>query len=159
MTSQISGPCCNSDIKPDQYKSLYGKVMLANKFLPSLKIFIVKRNKIQLGFDNIYSILKIIMVCKGNIKHGKNCADEWLFFLCSVISVCEIMLWHFTKKFMERKASKLKGFNRHQRPTKRVGYIAQRSRLLFPPKKKQLVWIMSCTKKIVCLHRNVCNLV
>ena len=22
MTSQISGPCCDSDIKPDQYKSL-----------------------------------------------------------------------------------------------------------------------------------------
>ena len=27
----------------------------------------------------------------------------------------------------------------HHRPTKRVGYMAQRSRLLFPPKKKQLV--------------------
>ena len=22
MTSQISGPCCDSDIKPDEYKSL-----------------------------------------------------------------------------------------------------------------------------------------
>ena len=122
MTSQISGPRCNSDIEPDQYKS-----------------FVWESHVGHVGFDNIYSILKIIMVCQGNIKHGKNCTDEWFFFLCSVISVCKIMLWRFTKKCMERKASKLKGFNRHQRPTKRVGYIAQRSRLLFPPKKKQLV--------------------
>ena len=32
-----------------------------------------------------------------------------------------------------------RGFNKHRRPTKRVGYIAQRSRLFFSPKKKQLV--------------------
>ena len=32
----------------------------------------------------------------------------------------------------------IRGFNKHRRPTKRVGYMAQRSRLLFPPKKRQL---------------------
>ena len=32
----------------------------------------------------------------------------------------------------------IRGFNKHRRPTKRVGYMAQRSRLLFPPKRKQL---------------------
>ena len=52
---------------------LYGKVTFANKFSSSLKIFIVKRNKIQLGFDNIY-ILKIISMC--HVKHEKNCTDE-----------------------------------------------------------------------------------
>ena len=30
----------------------------------------------------------------------------------------------------------LRGFNKHWRPTKRVGYFAQRSRLLFSPKEK-----------------------
>ena len=58
MTSQSSGPCCDSDIKPDQYKSLVWesqlKVMFGNKFSSSLKVFIVKGSKIQLGFDNIY---------------------------------------------------------------------------------------------------------
>ena len=38
-----------------------------------------------------------------------------------------------------------RSFNNHCRPTKLVGYVSQRSRLLFPPK-KQLVWIMSWTK-------------
>ena len=32
MTSQISGPCCDSDTEPDQYKVLYGKVTFANNF-------------------------------------------------------------------------------------------------------------------------------
>ena len=55
MTSQISGPCCDSDIfKPDQYKSLVWATIFGNKFSSSLKIFIVKGNKIQLGFDNKY---------------------------------------------------------------------------------------------------------
>ena len=30
----------------------------------------------------------------------------------------------------------LRGFNKHWRPTKRVGYFAHRSRLLFSPKEK-----------------------
>ena len=33
---------------------LYGKVTFANKFPSSLKIFNVKRNKIQVSFDNVY---------------------------------------------------------------------------------------------------------
>ena len=45
----------DSNIKPDQCKSLvYGKVTFGNKFSSSLKMFIVKGNKIQLGFDNKY---------------------------------------------------------------------------------------------------------
>ena len=35
----------------------------------------------------------------------------------------------------------LRGFNKHQWPTKHVGYFAHRGRLLFYTKKKQLVWI------------------
>ena len=33
--------------------------------------------------------------------------------------------------------TELWGFNKYRRPTKRVGYFAQSSRLLFSPKKKQ----------------------
>ena len=46
-----------------------------------------------------------------------------------------------------------RGFNNHRRPTKLVGYVSQRSRPLFPPK-KQLVWIMSWTK-IEFVHAEV----
>ena len=38
---------------------LYGKVTFANKFSSSLKIFVVKRNKIQQGFDSIYPEKKL----------------------------------------------------------------------------------------------------
>ena len=67
MTSQISGPCCASDIKPDQYKSFVWESHVRQQIFVVLKIFIVKRNKIQLGFDNIYSQNN-----QDNVKHGKN---------------------------------------------------------------------------------------
>ena len=52
MMSQISGPCCDSDIEPEQI--LYGKVVFTCKFTSSLKISkTVKRNKIHLGNDYI----------------------------------------------------------------------------------------------------------
>ena len=35
-------------------RTFYGKVTFANKFTSSLKVFMVKRNEIQLVFDNIY---------------------------------------------------------------------------------------------------------
>ena len=47
---------------------------------------------------------------------------------------------HFAPGYL---LSPLRGFNKHWRLTKRVGYIAQRRRLFFSPKKKQLVWITS----------------
>ena len=34
--------------------------MFANKFSLSLKIFTVKRNEIQLGFDNIYVVVNFL---------------------------------------------------------------------------------------------------
>ena len=48
---------------------LYAKVTFANKFLLSLKIFIINRNKFQFGFYNIYP--EIINMCQDNVKHGK----------------------------------------------------------------------------------------
>ena len=49
MTPQISGPRCDSDIKPDRYKSLVRESRVQQKIS-----VIVKGNKIQLGFDNKY---------------------------------------------------------------------------------------------------------
>ena len=42
-----------------------------------------------------------------------------------------------------------RGFNKHRRPTKHVGYFAHRSRLLFSRRKKELVWITLSTKNII----------
>ena len=55
----------------------------------------------------IIYILKIINLCRDNVKHGKNCTDEWFYFSCVVITVGKIMLRHFTKKCMESRASKV----------------------------------------------------
>ena len=54
MTSQISGPCCDSDIKPDQYKSLVWESHFRQQIFVVFEDVIVKGNKIQLGFDNKY---------------------------------------------------------------------------------------------------------
>ena len=40
MTSQISGPCSDSDIKPDQYKSLVGESRV--------------RQQIFVAFEDVY---------------------------------------------------------------------------------------------------------
>ena len=37
---------------------------------------------------SIINILKIINACEDSVKRGKNCTDEWFYFLCGVI-----MLW------------------------------------------------------------------
>ena len=57
MTSQISGPCCDSDIKPDQYikiKSLVWESHVRQQIFVVFEDFIVKGNKIHLVFDNKY---------------------------------------------------------------------------------------------------------
>ena len=59
-------------------RSLSGKVTFPNNFSSSLKIFIVNRNKIQLGFDYIYP--------EEIVKHGELCTDKWFFFLMPSIA-------------------------------------------------------------------------
>ena len=64
-----------------------GKVTFGNKFSSSLKMFLViKETKSSLV--SIINILKIINACQDSVKRGKNCTDEWFYFLCGVI-----MLW------------------------------------------------------------------
>ena len=58
MMSQILVPAVTQTLKLTSVRVLYGKVMFPNKFSSSLKIFIVKRNKSQLGFDDIYPVRK-----------------------------------------------------------------------------------------------------
>ena len=69
MMSQISAPCCDSDLNLTSLRVKYGKVTFGNKFSSSLKMFIGKGKKIQLGFDNKYP--EIINACHDSIKHGK----------------------------------------------------------------------------------------
>ena len=83
MKSRISGPCCDSDIKPDQYKNLVWESHVRQQISSSLKMFIVKGNKIQLGLDNKYP--ENNQACQDSVKYGENCTDEWFYFLCSVI--------------------------------------------------------------------------
>ena len=55
MTSQISDPCCDSDIEPDPFKRIIcmGESCAPTILTSSLKIFIVGK-KNQAGFDNVY---------------------------------------------------------------------------------------------------------
>ena len=49
MTSQISDPCCDSDIKPDPFKRIVWENHVHLQITSSLKIFLfVRRNKIWL---------------------------------------------------------------------------------------------------------------
>ena len=56
MTSQFSGPCCDSTqtLNLTSVRVWYGKVTFGKKIFVFLKMFIVKGNKIQLDFDNKY---------------------------------------------------------------------------------------------------------
>ena len=63
-----------------------GKVTFGNNFSSSLKMFIViKETKSSLV--SVINILKIINA-QDSVKRGRNCTDEWFYFLCGVI-----MLW------------------------------------------------------------------
>ena len=53
MTSQISDPCCDSDIEPDRFKRIVWENHARLQITSSLKIFIVGK-KNQAGFDNVY---------------------------------------------------------------------------------------------------------
>ena len=50
---KFSGPCCDSDIEIDQYKSFVWESHVRQQLFVVFEDFIVKSNKIQLGFDNI----------------------------------------------------------------------------------------------------------
>ena len=55
MTSQISGPYCDSDIELDQYKSFVWESHVRQQIFVAFEDFIsVIRSRIQLDFDNIY---------------------------------------------------------------------------------------------------------
>ena len=63
-------PAVTQTLNLTSIRVLYGKVTFTNKFSSSLKIFIINRNKFQLGFENI--VLKIINMCQDIVRHGKN---------------------------------------------------------------------------------------
>ena len=93
MTSQISGPCCDSDIELDPYKkslvsdSHVHPRVFANKFKSCLKIFIVKGKESSL-LSATY-ILNIINVCQDKGKHGKN-LYRWVILFITVVYVTAV---------------------------------------------------------------------
>ena len=54
MTSRISGPCCASDIKPDQYQSFVWESHVRQQIFVVLKIFIVKSIVSRGGLSLLY---------------------------------------------------------------------------------------------------------
>ena len=60
------------------------------------------------------------------------------------VNIC----WWFLQEYTWLSLRLPRGFNKHQWLSKCVGYFAHRSWLLFPRKKKQLVWITLQTKNI-----------
>ena len=73
---QISGPCCGSDIKPNQYKSLvWAKSRSATNFRHLWRCLSLKETESSLL--SIINIVKIINACQDSVKHG--------YFLCGAI--------------------------------------------------------------------------
>ena len=93
MTSQITGPCCDSDIEPDQYKSLncMGKSCSPTNFRYLWRFLLSKETKSSLV--SITYILKIINVCHDNVKHGE------LWSICPKVdkNFCWIHHWWFSQ--------------------------------------------------------------
>ena len=54
MMSQISGPCCDSDIEPDQYKSFVWESHVRQKMFVIFKDFYHFKKQNLAFFDNIY---------------------------------------------------------------------------------------------------------
>ena len=90
--SQISGPRCDSDIEPDQFKSFVWESHVRQQIFVVLEDFYCQKKQNPAWFWWHISYQKITIVCRDNIKHGKNCTDEWLDFLCGVITEGKIML-------------------------------------------------------------------
>ena len=90
MTSQISGPCCDPDIKPDQCKSLLmGKSRSATNFRRLWRCLSLKETKSSLV--SIINILKIINAHQDSVKHGKNCLRWQNLFLVIIQSAFALM--------------------------------------------------------------------
>ena len=54
MTSQISGPCCDSYIEPDEFKSFVWESHVRQQIFVAFENFYCQKKKIQLGFNNVY---------------------------------------------------------------------------------------------------------
>ena len=75
MTSQISGPCCDLDVKTYECKSLVEKSRSATNFRRLWRCLSLKETKSSLV--SITNILKIINACQDSFKRKKHGTDEW----------------------------------------------------------------------------------
>ena len=69
MTSQISGPCCDLDVKTNECKSLVEKSRSATNFRRLWRCLSLKETKSSLV--SITNILKIINACQDSFKREK----------------------------------------------------------------------------------------
>ena len=74
VTKFISGPCYESDKKPDPYEFLWESHVHLQIHVVFEDFLSSKETKSSLF--SITCILKIIDVCQGNVKHEKNYTDE-----------------------------------------------------------------------------------
>ena len=89
------------------------------------------------------------MICKTSQHHLRNIGNIKKFvdqgsaktlvhsFVTSMINYCNALLFGLPK-YQSNRLQLAGSFNNHRRPTKCVNYFAQRSRLLFLRKEKQL---------------------
>ena len=92
---------------------------------------------------------KFTMICKTSQHHLRNIGNIQKFldqgsaqtlvhsFVTSMINYCNALLFELPK-YQSNRLQLAGGFNNHRRPTKCVNYFAQRSRLRFLRKEKQL---------------------
>ena len=92
---------------------------------------------------------KFTMICKTSQHHLRNIGNIKKFldqvsaktlvhsFVTSIINYCNALLFGLPK-YQSNRLQLAGGFNNHRRTTKCVNYFAQRSRLLFLRKEKQL---------------------
>ena len=92
---------------------------------------------------------KFTMICKTSQHHLRNIGNIKKFldqvsaktlvhsFVTSIINYCNALLFGLPK-YQSNRLQLAGGFNNYRRTTKCVNYFAQRSRLLFLRKEKQL---------------------
>ena len=71
----------------------YGKVTFGKKnFRRFWRCLSLKETKSSLV--SIINIPKIINACQDSVKRGKNCTDEWFYFLCGVLMLWVKLCWN-----------------------------------------------------------------
>ena len=92
-----------------------------------------------------HQFFKIVINYWSGLSFRTVTHNVWFFFfLLSFICFLHTLYKH--RHLLKYRRNTLKGFNKHQQPTKHLGHFAHEVGYLFSRKKKQLVWITLLTK-------------